>query len=294
VKEFIEHNVRFNQGTRIRSFSTDRAELRKLLERLQERAYAAEEIEEKHLKSLMLQSKPQTDDQFETAKKDLRDGFRLFITVSGIDGKELTGGIEDVFDSPNFPDEVKTVFFSTDIPLRKYSYYPQNKMTLFLDFGRPSILNFTILPSQETLNESNIEVNGSDATWVNGVFKELIDHVSQHPTTASWLHRHTVYDVLVWIIGLPIGFWICSKLSHFIETQLFTLSPFLQAALYIYIFLASLTLLRVAFHYARWIWPLNEFRSERSKSRKHKAFFGIICSGLGVKILYDFLTWLVK
>ena len=165
-------------------------------------------------------------------------------------------------------------------------------MSLFLDFARPPILNFTILPSQETLNGSNIEVDGSDATWVNGVFKEFIDIVSQHPSTGSWLHRHTVYDVLVWILGLPIGFWICSKLSRFIETQLFTLSPFLQAALYIYIFLASLTLLRVAFHYARWIWPLNEFRSERSKSRTHKAVFKIICSGVGISILYDLLKWL--
>ncbi len=162
-------------------------------------------------------------------------------------------------------------------------------MTLWLDFGRSSILNFSIMPSQETQNESNIAVNGSDATWVNGVFKEFIDYVSRHPSTVSWLHRHTVYDVLVWILGLPLGFWICSKVSRFIEIQLFTLSPFLQAALYIYIFLASLMLLRVAFHYARWIWPLNEFRSERSKSRKHKAIFITICSGIGISILYDVL-----
>jgi hypothetical protein len=294
MNESIEHNVRFNQQKRIRSFSIDRAELRKLLELLQERANAAGEIEEKHFDKLRLQAKPQTEEQVEKAKKDLREGFRLFITVSGIDGTELTGNIEDIFDSPNFPDEVKTLFFSTDIPLQKYNYYPRNKMTLFLDFERPSVLNFSIMPSQETANASNIEVNGSDATWVNGVFQEFINYVSRHPSTIPWLHRHTVYDVLVWILGLPLGFWICSKISHLIETQLFTYSPFLQAALYVYIFLASLILLRVAFHYARWIWPLTEFQSERSTSRKHKAIFGIICSGIGISILYDVLKWLVK
>ena len=294
MNESIEHNVRFNQQKRIRSFSIDRAELRKLLELLQERANAAGEIEEKHFDKLRLQAKPQTEEQVEKAKKDLREGFRLFITVSGIDGTELTGNIEDIFASPNFPDEVKTLFFSTDIPLQKYNYYPRNKMTLFLDFERPSVLNFSIMPSQETANASNIEVNGSDATWVNGVFQEFINYVSRYPSTIPWLHRHTVYDVLVWILGLPLGFWICSKISHFIEIQLFTYSPFLQAALYVYIFLASLILLRVAFHYARWIWPLTEFQSERSTSRKHKAIFGIICSGIGISILYDVLKWLVK
>jgi hypothetical protein len=290
MKESIEHNLQINQKKRIRSFSTDRAELRKILELLQERAYAAAEIEEKHLNRLQAQ----TDEQFEQAKRELREGFRLFITLSGTDGTKLTGSIEDIFDSPNFPDEVKDLFFSTDIPLQKYNYYPRNKMTMFLDFGRPAVLNFSILPSQETQNESNIEVSGSDATWVNGVFQEFISYVSRHPSTIPWLHRHTVYDVLVWILGLPVGFWICSKASHPIEIKLSTYSPFLRSALYVYIFFVSLNLLRLAFHYARWIWPLTEFRSERSKSLKHKAIFVAICSSIGLSILYDLLKWFIK
>jgi len=285
------NNLHMNQKKQIRSFSTDRTELRKLLEVLQERAYAAADIEEKHLNRI----EGQTDEQFEQTKKDLREGFRLFITVSGTDGRKLTGSIEDIFDSPNFPEDVKDLFFNTETTLRaRYNYYPRNKMILFIDFGRPSVLNFTILPSQATENESNIEVSGNDVTWVNGVFQELVSYVSRHPSTLPWLHRHTVYDVLVWLLGLPLSFWVCSKLSGLIEVSLSTYSPFLRAAFYVYIFFFSLTLLRIAFHYARWIWPLTEYKGQSNKALKHKAVFVTICSGIGLKILYDVLKWLIK
>jgi len=58
-----------------------------------------------------------------------------------------------------------------------------------------------MLPSQPTPNETNFAVNGSDATWVNGVFHEFTEYTRSHRSRMSWLHRHTVYDVLLWILG---------------------------------------------------------------------------------------------
>ena len=49
--------------------------------------------------------------------------------------------------------------------------------------------------------ETNFAVNGSDATWVNGVFHEFTEYTRSHRSRMSWLHRHTVYDVLLWILG---------------------------------------------------------------------------------------------
>jgi hypothetical protein len=284
-------SLHINQKKQIRSFSTNHDELRRLLDVLQERAFAAADIEERHLNKL----ESQTDEQYEQAKKDLRAGFRFLVTVSGTDGRKLSGTIEDIFDSPNFPGNVKDLILDSATPLRtRYNYYPRNKIVLFIDFGRPAVLNFTIMPSQETMNESNIEVSGNDVTWVNGVFQEAVDYISKYPTTASWLHRHTVYDVIVWLLGLPLSFWACAKASRFIETGFLENSPFLRAALYVYIFFISLSLLRVAFHYARWIWPLTEYRSNINKSLKHKAVFTAICSSIGLRLLYDVLKWLCK
>lgn len=257
---------------------------------LQERAYAAAKIE----KNNFLRRPDHTEEMHEQALKGLDEGFELFITLSGTDGRKLSGNIGEVFDSPNFPDEVRDVFFDTSTTLRiRHDYVPLNKMILFLDFGKPEVLNFTILPSQETQNESNLTVEGRDATWVNGVFKEFFDFVQHRPSTSAWLHKHSIYDLMLWLVGFPLSFWICSKLSSHIETLFLQQSVFLRSALYFYVFVLALNLLRVAFHYARWIWPLTEFQSERSVTAKHKALFAVLASGLGLPALYDLLKWMI-
>src|SRR5215831_2997269 len=122
-------------------------------------------------------------------------------------------------------------------------------------------------------------------------FRSFFDFVDRKPSTSPWLHRHSVYDVLLWVVGFPLSFWICTKLSPFVEAVYGGVSVFLKSALYFYVFLIAISLLRVAFHYARWIWPLTEFRSERSRSIKHKAILSIIVSGLGLAALYDLIKW---
>jgi len=273
----------------IRSFSIDKYELRNLLELLQERVYAAAEIEKQNFE----RQPDHTDDQYTQILSDLHKGFELFITLSGMDGRVLTGNIQEIFDSPNFPDEVRDVFFDTSTPLKtRYNYYPLNKMVLFLDFRRADVLNFTILPSQETQNESNIEIEGRDATWVNGVFQEFFDYVDRRPSTSPWLHRHSVYDMLLWLVGFPLSFWMCAKLSAHIESLFLQDSVFLKSALYFYVFIVALNVLRIAFHYARWIWPLAEYKSERSRTKRHKWLFSLIISGLLLPAVYDFLKWI--
>lgn len=284
-------NIHIGQKKRIRSFSVDRNDLRKILELLQERAYTAADIEEQKYEKPL----DHTEERFKQAKRELREGFELFITLTGVDGRILTGNISQIFDSPNFPEEVRDVFFDTATPLRsRYGYFPRNKMVLFLDFRRPEVFNFTILPSQETENESNFEIEGKDATWVNGVFQEFFGFVELRPSTAPWLHRHSVYDLLLWLVGFPLSFWICARLSQFVESSLASRSGFLKSAIYFYVFIIAINLLRVAFHYARWIWPLTEFRSERSKSVRHKAALSVILSGLGLTALYDLIKWLFQ
>lgn len=291
MNEHNQVNLHFHQSKQIRSYSTDKAELRNLLEILQERAYAAYDIEVRHLYKI----EQQNEGGLQEAKEDLREGFRLFITLSGADGTKLIGNIEEIFDSPNFPEDVKDIYFDTGTLLQnRHNYYPRNRIVLVIDFARPPVLNFSILPSLATDNESSITVNGKDVTWVNGVFQEILSHVSHHPSTLPWLHRHSVYDLLVWVFGLPLAFWICSKISHSIENNLHMYSPFLRSALYVYIFMLSLNLLRVAFHYARWIWPLTEFRCSRNRSLKHKAVFFAICTGIASTIICDFIKLLVE
>jgi hypothetical protein len=276
-----------SQRRNVRSLSLDRNELRKLLEKLQERCAAAGAIE-----AAAYQPLNREPTAIEKDRQLLREGFKLFVTLEGKDRSSLTGSIGTIFDSPNFPTDVRSVFFNSETPLRSsINYVARNRCVLFLDFTRPEALNFSFMPSQETPNASNFDVQGSDATWVNGVFLEFDQFVKDRPSTVGWLHRHTTYDVLLWLVGYPFAFWCSSLASSAIQRT--ASSAFVQGALYVYTFLVALVVVRCLFHYARWIWPLIEFRHPRSKSLSHKAVWSSITLGLLSKLLYDLLKRVV-
>ena len=153
----------------VSSFSLDKDDLRRFCDILQERANSAAEIEVG-----LFQKNEQTEEQYEANLKTLRDSFQLKITISGFAGEELWGSIEEVFDSVNFPEQVKSLFVDSESTLRVvHNFYPHNSFKIFLDFNKPRIFDLSLLPSHGTPNESNVEVKGYDATWVNGVFNEI-------------------------------------------------------------------------------------------------------------------------
>ena len=219
---------------------------------LEERSAAAAEIEVTHLPK-----GNHTDEEFEKAKKDLREAFRLKVTVTGTDGEELFGPINEVLNSTNFPDNLKSVYLNSSMPLRAlYNYFPRNFLEVFLDFSKPSLFDWNLLPSQETPNASNFIVQGYDATWANGVYNEIDRFLKKRRSKLGFLHKHTVYDLLLWVAGFPFSFWVAYKTSDLVEGAFGNISPFVESAAYFYIFVLALLGIRFLFHYARWIWPL--------------------------------------
>lgn len=280
--------LHFKQMKKIRSFSVNKTELKKFLQILQERSSAAAEIEVYHYKR-----QSQTKEEYDNAIADLRKGFELFITITGADGRKLTGNISDIFDSPNYPDDVTYVFFDTSTKLKSgFNYYPRNELVLFLDFRKHPIFNLSILLSQETINESHITVSGSDTTWVNGVFHEAVDYVGQKPSALTWIHKHSIYDIILFLIGFPFSFWLCTKASTFISASFNNTSEFVRAAAYFYVFIIGLNILRILFQYARWIWPLTEYKCDNNRALKHRIAWFTLFSSLGITIVYDLIKLL--
>ena len=273
-----------NKLTRhITSLSIGKDDLRILFNILQERSNGAGEIELAKFQQL-----DQTDEIYEENKKIIRDGFELKMTLLSSDGQEFWGTIDDVFESPNFPDQVKSIFVGSEIPLTvSYNYYPRNSFQLFLDFSKPDLFNLSFLPSQATPNESNITVQGYDSTWVHGVYNEFNSFIKKSTSYFTWIHKHSVYDLLVWGFGLPFGFWTTYKLSNFLTNVFGEFSIFVQSAAYVYVFLVSLILFRLLFHYARWVWPLVEYRSSRNTALKHRLSLGAIMLSLISALIYD-------
>lgn len=274
----------------VSSLSLDKEELRKFCDILQERANAAAEIEVR-----LFQQNEQTEEQYESNKATLRESFELKITVTGTAGDEHWGAIGDIFDSANFPEQVKTLYIDSDSTLRHvHNYYPQNSFKVFLDFSKPKIFDLSLLPNTGTPNESYIEVKGYDPTWVNGVFSEIKSFIDRRSSTLSKVHNHSVYDILLWILGFPLAFWVCSKFSPSIESSFGGENAFVKGALYLYAFVATLFLFRILFHYLRWVCPLVEYRNKDNNMLIHRAAFSVLTISWIGQFIYDTAKWLVK
>lgn len=273
----------------IRSFSIGKDDLLRLCQLLQQRSFAAGDIEVANFRQ-----DQQIKEEYEEKKRAIRSSFELRITVKGLGGQELFGSISDVFDSPNFPDQLASIFIGSDtVFTNRYNIKPRNYFQILLDFCKPPVLDMSFLPSQATPNTSEITVRGFDPTWVNGVFHEVTNFVNKHPSQFTWIHKHSIYDFSLFILGIPFGFWMVYKLSDVLNRIFAGVSIFVQNASYVYVFLISLIVWRIIFHYARWICPLVEYQSPKSKTTKHRVILIAICLGIITSIIYDIIKALL-
>jgi hypothetical protein len=256
-----------------------------LLERLEERSLAAGE----KAAAKFVPPADATLEQVQEARQQIQEGHALYVTVVGEDGRKLNGSIRDIFESPNFPEGVRTVLFDSSMRMRvKHNYAVPNTVRLYLDFSRPAVLNFSILPSLDTPNSSEFSANGDDATWVNGVAHEFDEFLRSQPSTAGWLHRHSVYDAMLWPFAFPLGLWLDFRLSRWVERLP---SPFVRAAIYVYVTYATLIAFRLMFHYARWIWPRVEYRHSRDRALRHRLLWGALVLSVVSSAVWDLMKW---
>lgn len=282
--------IKNRQKMYVSSLSLDKDDLRRFCNILQERANSAAELEVD-----LFPRDDQTDEQYEANLQTLRESSQLKVNVSGKDGEELWGSIDEVFESVNFPEQVNSFYVDSETTLKYiHNYYPHNSFKILLDFNKPKIFDLSLMPSHGTPNASNVEVQGYDATWVNGLFSEIKKFIDNRSSSLSFVHHHSIYDILVWLFGLPLSFWFCSKLAASIESAFGGNNAFVISALYLYVFLVSLFVFRLLFHYLRWVCPLVEWRSKGSRLLTHRAILAVMSVGWFGQFLYDIVKWLVK
>jgi hypothetical protein len=275
--------IKNNLSCSINSLSITKDDLHKLFDILQEGANAAGDIEVTNFKKLA-----QTEEIYEENKKILRESFELKINLVSTDGQEFYGTIDDIFNSSNFPDQIKSIYIGSEIPLTvSYNYTPRNSFQLFLDFSKPRLFDLSFMPSQATPNDSKFTVQGYDSTWVHGVYKEFETFIKKLPSRLNWIHKQSIYDLLLWVLGLPFSFWLTYKVSDFISSTFGKFSIFVQSAAYVYVFLVSIILFGLLFHYARWVWPSVEYRDLKNIALKHRTILGIITLGILVAFICD-------
>ena len=259
-----------------------KVDLQALCEKLQESSYEAAEEEISHYNPI-----DRPPEQILADKESLRLGFELQVAVRGIDDKVVDGTIPVVFNSPRFPDKVKSLYINSELDLRNlYNWFPRNRFELLLDFAKPEF-NLSLSPSGSTPNASKILVSGRNETWVNGVYHAVIEFVKNRKTRRQFFHRHSVYDLLLACVSLPFAFSIASKLSGLINDLFGEHSGILKSAAYVYVFYFSVLLFRILFDYARWVFPIVEYKESTDTAQKHRAILAAIILGVLGNFIYD-------
>ena len=111
------------------SLIINKEELLKLLQILQLRANSACEIECNYIESFL------KAEDLEKSREDLRKCSVLKITITGSEGEELFGTIEEVFGSVSFPEKVNTLYLHSELLYKaQFNYIPRNRFEVYLDF----------------------------------------------------------------------------------------------------------------------------------------------------------------
>ncbi len=270
------------------AFSKD--DLETLCEMLQESSYAAADEEIRYYTPL-----DRSPEQIRADRETLKLGFELQVTVRGIDDKELFGTISAVFNSPSFPEKVKTLYIDSKLYLKNFhNWSPRNSFELLLDFTKSEILDLSLLPSVSTPNASNVLVTGLNSDWVSGVYRKVTNFVQVRGTRRGFLHWHGIYDLLLFLIGFPLAFWSVYKLSATIDNLFSGLSVFVQNGAYVFLFFIFLQIFRLLFNYAKWVFPTVEYKGQTETASKHRYILsGLIITVVG-GLIYDLVKFLFR
>jgi hypothetical protein len=213
------------------------------------------------------------------------------MTINRTNGESMLGNNEQFLDETNLPDQIRSIFFSTSTVPQTIGIAPVNRIVLFLDFTAPPIFDFSRLPTLPTPNESNFEIASDNEPLFAAARANLIDFFNQRRTRVNWLHRGAVYDVGLYLVGIPFSLWAVSRVSGLLSKYP-SLPTIIEAAIYVYVFFIGLNLFRLFFGYSRWVFPKIELESERSSPLRHRGFwiaitlavFGSVASDILLKI----------
>ena len=89
------------------------------------------------------------------------------------------------------------------------------------------------------------------------------------------------------VFRIPLSFWIAYLSSNVIEKIFANVNIFVKNASYFYIFIATLLIFRIIFHYLRWVCPLVEYRGKGNKMLAHRIFIGTIITGILINVIRD-------
>lgn len=220
------------------------------------------------------------------------DCYRILITVEGNNGVRYHGSDESLFDSDDIPTDIKTIFMSSINPYRVHrnNINPRNGFDLFLDFSKPPLFDWRNSVSAPTKNETNLHIVSDREDWSAATQQRLFDTIKEQKVRRSFLHRPLVYDIGLWIIAVPLIFWVLRDHYEHIRVLTEGLHPVIAAGMFIYAFLFGVNMYRLFFGYTKWGFPPMEKVVSRDKSRHHRKFWYAVITSVIAGFLLQLLN----
>jgi hypothetical protein len=228
---------------------------------------------------------------FEGLKQEaLRDGH-LTATVQGSDGEQVVTRSVDGLADTNLPEKIAWMTFDSAAAMQAQNVHLGNRFTLRLDFTEPPGFDTYNPWDQPTPNTSQLEVSGSDQTWVTAVYESTLAFFRRRQTRREWLHTSASFNVLHWLVGFPAALWIIYRLDSSIPA-LAAAHTAIRGALYVYVFLVVLLVFRSIIWGFRWIFPVVELHGARSF--RVRATLAAVLGSLLLALVYDVLKTLLS
>ena len=232
-----------------------------------------------------------TKKQWDERKSNVkRDAFRVTATIVGSSGDVVHDDKIGMFDLPDRPIDVSLIYMTN---ITAYNWVAKAKPTrsfeLWLDFSKSKLLDSERFVSSPTLNTSRLKIASDKTDWIAVVSEAVVGVISEKKNKTTFLHQAFVYDLGLFLVGLPFAFYLAWKLSGVTNSIFSKYSQFLEIAANVYVMLVAISLYRVLFGYTKWAFPSMELKENARSVYRHRAIWGLIVIGLAVNFITDLI-----
>ncbi len=217
-----------------------------------------------------------SDEEWESNKRFLvQDGFKLTVTVTGLRDQQLYGETIEVFDHPELPNPIKSIYFTNSTAFARHASGndPRNMVSVLLDFDKPKVFDPNPLVSAETPNTSNVYVRAEDVSFFNAVVRAVERKLTGHKTWYAPIHRNFSYDIGLWFVALPVALYFSAL---YMDKLIPVGSSFelFRWPLFVYFVGLCLIAYRLLVTYAKWAFPVNVLDENNDKALAHRLALG--------------------
>lgn len=197
--------------------------------------------------------------------------FRVACVVNRSDGhrdifydpSELIKPPEDAF--------ISTILLTNILSFQQETnVQPLHQFEVLLDFTQPRLLDSSTPLSDPTPNPSGLLIGGERVGWRAGIESAVKKYVKERNRLWSWFHGQFVYDLFLFLIGIPFALYVCWRLAPLIDRVFAGINTVVIGGAYIYVGFCAIWLYRLAFSYARWAWPKIELAEQSMPSKRHR------------------------